>query len=164
MPFFIFIFPRGLVVMKRSVYLLALTSSLAFSCFAASDPLLGKWKTIDDKTGYSLADVEIQKDKNNLYRAIILSTREIPGATKIENCTKCDGVNKNQPIIGMTTLSHLKADETQGNTYIQGQLLDPLSGLRYDAQARLSNNGKHLRIRGTSTENGGGRNIIWVKY
>lgn len=150
--------------MKFSCSLFVLSSLCAFSSFAATDPLVGKWKTIDDKTGYSLSDVMIEKDKNNSYKAVIVSTREIPGATKIENCTKCDGVNKNQPIIGMTTLSHLKADEAQGNTYIQGQLLDPLSGLRYDAQARLSNNGKHLRIRGTSTENGGGRNIIWVKY
>jgi hypothetical protein len=29
--------------------------------FAQSDPLIGKWKTIDDRTGYSRADVEIQK-------------------------------------------------------------------------------------------------------
>ena len=106
----------------------------------------------------------IEKDKNNSYKAVIVNTREIPGAVKIENCSKCDGVNKNQPIVGMTTLSHLQLDNAKDSTYSHGQFLDPFTGLRYDAYARLSNNGKHLRIRGTSTENGGGRNITWVKY
>ncbi len=77
------------------------------------DPWFGKWKTIDDKTGYSLSDVMIEKDKNNSYKAVIVSTREIPGAVKIENCSKCDGVNKNQPIVGMTTLSHLQFRQCQ---------------------------------------------------
>ena len=150
--------------MKFSCSLFVLSSLCAFSCFAATDPLVGKWKTIDDKTGYSLSDVMIEKDKNNSYKAVIVSTREIPGAVKIENCSKCDGIHKNQPIVGMTTLSHLQLDNPKDLTYSHGQFLDPFTGLRYDAYARLSNNGKHLRIRGTSTENGGGRNITWVKY
>ncbi len=37
--------------------------------FAAIDPLVGTWKTIDDRTGYSLADVVIRKDKHDLYRS-----------------------------------------------------------------------------------------------
>jgi aldehyde dehydrogenase len=70
--------------MKFSCSLFVLSSLCAFSSFAATDPLVGKWKTIDDKTGYSLSDVMIEKDKNNSYKAVIVSTREIPGAVKIE--------------------------------------------------------------------------------
>lgn len=102
--------------MKFSCSLFVLSSLCAFSSFAATDPLVGKWKTIDDKTGYSLSDVIIEKDKNNSYKAVIVSTREIPGAVKIENCSKCDGVNKNQPIVGMTTLSHLQLDNANDST------------------------------------------------
>ena len=56
--------------MKFSCSLFVLSSLCAFSCFAATDPLVGKWKTIDDKTGYSLSDVMIEKDKNNSYKAV----------------------------------------------------------------------------------------------
>ncbi len=35
-------------------------AALSGLSFAQSDPLIGKWKTIDDRTGYSRADVEIR--------------------------------------------------------------------------------------------------------
>ena len=37
--------------------------SFSFAAWAAADPLLGTWKTIDDRTGYSLSDVVISKDQ-----------------------------------------------------------------------------------------------------
>ena len=36
-------------------------SSLAYA--ANADPLLGKWKTLDYRTGFSLSDVVMSKDK-----------------------------------------------------------------------------------------------------
>lgn len=48
--------------------ILATLSSLSF---AESDPLIGKWKTIDDRTGYSRADVEIRKKADGTYEVIV---------------------------------------------------------------------------------------------
>lgn len=135
--------------MKFSLCLFTLINLFPLSCLAASDPLLGKWKTIDNKTGYSLADVLIQKGSNGTYQAIITQTREIPGTAKIYTCTKCEGEYKNQPIIGMTILSQLKLENAHKNTYNNGQLLDPFTGLRYDTDAQLGHHGKHLRIQGS---------------
>jgi hypothetical protein len=47
--------------------ILATLSSLSF---AESDPLIGKWKTIDDRTGYSRADVEISKKPDGTYEKV----------------------------------------------------------------------------------------------
>lgn len=42
-------------------------SSLAYA--ANADPLLGKWKTLDYRTGFSLSDVVMNKDKQGAYAA-----------------------------------------------------------------------------------------------
>ena len=44
-------------------------AALSGLSFAQSDPLIGKWKTVDDRTGYSRADVEIQKKPMVLMKA-----------------------------------------------------------------------------------------------
>lgn len=137
--------------------------SISFSCFASNDPLVGKWKTIDDRTGYSLSDVIIQKDKTHHYSATIIDVRAIPGANQNTLCEKCSGSNKNKPLIGMTTLSGLTLHPDKNNEFIDGTFLDPVTGQQYPARARLSNHGKHLIIRGTLNGSAVGRNITWVK-
>jgi hypothetical protein len=140
-----------------------LTVTISFSSFASTDPLIGKWKTIDDRTGYSLSDVIIQKDKNNHYSATIIDVRAVPGAYQNTICEKCIGANKNKPLIGMTTLSGLTLHPDKNNEFIDGTFLDPVTGQQYPARARLGNHGKHLIIRGSKDGSAVGRNITWVK-
>ena len=63
------------------------------SCFSfaenGTDPLVGKWKTIDDRTGYSRADVEISKKPDGSYEGVIVATRNIPGTEKMVICSNC---------------------------------------------------------------------------
>ena len=140
-----------------------LTATISFSSFASTDPLIGKWKTIDDRTGYSLSDVIIQKDKNNHYSATIIDVRAVPGAYQNTVCEKCIGANKNKPLIGMTMLSGLTLHPDKNNEFIDGTFLDPVTGQQYPARARLGNHGKHLIIRGSKDGSAIGRNITWVK-
>lgn len=141
----------------------------AFGCFihlpasAASDPLIGTWKTIDDRTGYSLADVVISKGKDNNYAAKIINTRAVPGTAALQNCEKCTGAQKNMPLIGMTTLSGLASNPEKSNEFVGGMLLDPKSGQQYTARARLISGGKHLVIHGRTNGSAVGRNLTWVK-
>lgn len=51
----------------------------SLSCFADSDVLTGKWKTIDDRTGYALTEVTIRKNKQGLYEGAITKLYPIPG-------------------------------------------------------------------------------------
>ncbi len=84
------------------------------STFAAGDPLVGTWKTIDDRTGYSLSDVVIRKDKDNHYSATIINTRNIPGATHYDICATMYVEHKKiKPLIGLTTMTGLTADPSQ---------------------------------------------------
>ncbi|NNH00502.1 DUF2147 domain-containing protein [Acinetobacter sp. ANC 5414] len=148
--------------LHTSLFML-LTGTISFSSFASTDPLIGKWKTIDDRTGYSLSDVIIQKDKNNHYSATIIDVRAVPGAYQNTVCEKCIGANKNKPLIGMTMLSGLTLHPDKNNEFIDGTFLDPVTGQQYPARARLGNHGKHLIIRGSKDGSAVGRNITWVK-
>lgn len=139
------------------------TITVSCSGFASSDPLIGQWKTIDDRTGYSLSDVIIQKDKSNHYSAKIIDVRAVPGAYLNTVCEKCSGANKNKPLVGMTTLSGLTLNPEKNNEFIDGTFLDPVTGQQYPARARLGNHGKHLIIRGSKDGSAVGRNITWVK-
>ena len=145
-----------------SLFLLV-ASTLSSSAFAVSDPLLGTWKTIDDRTGYSLSNVVIRKDKANQYSATITEVRAVPGAESQNTCSKCTGSQKNMPLVGMTTLKGLTIHPSHENEFINGVLLDPKSGEHYAARARLISNGKHLIIHGRSDGSSVGRNITWVK-
>jgi uncharacterized protein (DUF2147 family) len=139
--------------------------SLSTSVFAVTvDPLIGKWKTIDDRTGYSLTDVLISKDdKSQQYMATIINTRNVPGAAKLEICTQCTGAEKNKSLVGLEILTGLTAVAGTKNEFRSGQLLDPNNGQHYAARAKLITNGKHLIIYGKSGQSTVGRNITWVK-
>ena len=140
--------------------------SLAVNVHAdgTSDPLVGKWKTIDDRTGYSLADVVIRKDKTSQqYSATIVSTRNTPGAVMIETCQKCTGQYKDRALLGLTILSGLTAVHANAHEFRGGTLLDPYNGHEYQARAKLISNGKHLIIYGSTLGATVGRNMTWVK-
>lgn len=145
---------------------LVLGMSLSSITFAANtDPLVGTWKTIDDRTGYSLSDVIIRQDsKTKTYSATILHARSVPGAEHSEICTQCKGSQKNQRLVGLKMLSGLNPVPNKQNEFHQGQLLDPSNGQLYNARARLMNNGKHLIIYSQIEGHTVGRNMTWVKY
>lgn len=147
-----------------SVFLLGMgLSSISFA--ANTDPLIGTWKTIDDRTGYSLSDVVIRQDaKTKAYSATILQSRGIPGAEYSELCIHCKGTQKNQRLIGLKMLSGLNPVPNKQNEFHQGKLLDPSNGQLYNARARLMSNGKHLVIYSQIEGQTVGRNMTWVKY
>lgn len=136
-------------------------SSLAI---ASTDPLVGNWKTIDNKTGYSLADVAIQKNKDGTYSAKVIDLRAKPGAALIPTCVKCKGKQKDQPIVGMTVLNSLKADPKNKLVFNNGVFLEPSTGLIYNTTVHLSNNGKHLILQNAIKGSTNRQNITWMRY
>lgn len=132
--------------------------------FASTDPLIGKWKTIDARTGYSLSDIQISKLKDDTYKATIIEIRAAPGAPLISTCTQCTGQLKNKPLVGFSTLYGLKASSKNRLEFSNGTYRDPKTGIGYKSHVRLSNNGKHLSLRNTLPNSTIGRNLTWVKY
>lgn len=139
-------------------------SAAAVMTWAGDDPLIGKWKTIDDQTGYSRADVEIKQKADGSYEGIIVETRSIPGSEKLGICSHCPGKLKDKPFIGLPFIWDFKNDPKNPSSYISGKVLDPISGKIYKGKARLNSTGKRLTMRGYVGVSVIGRSVTWIKY
>lgn len=143
--------------------ILATLSSFSFAD-NENDPLMGKWKTIDDRTGYSRADVEVSKKPDGTYEGVIVATRNIPGSEKIITCTKCPGNLKDKAFIGLPFIWGFKQNAENPREFVDGRVLDPISGKVYKGKARLSSSGRHLNLRGYVGVSVIGRSVTWIKY
>lgn len=132
--------------------------------FAQADPLVGKWKTIDDRSSYSRADVEIRKKADGSYEGIITQTRSLPGAEKMEICHTCPGEFNNRAFIGLPFIWNFKQNPNNPKEFINGSILDPIGGKIYQGKARLSGSDRHLTIRGSEGSSSIGRSVTWIKY
>jgi uncharacterized protein (DUF2147 family) len=87
----------------------------------ATSPI-GRWKTVDDKTGKARAIVRIYEQDGKLSGEI--EQVFTPGAeTRV--CKFCTDERKNQPIIGLRIIRNMKPN---GSEYTGGDILDPESG------------------------------------
>lgn len=94
-------------------------ASLAF----AQSPI-GQWKTIDDETKMEKSIVEIYESGGMLFGKIVRLLQEKDGgAGKL--CTKCEGEDKDKPILGMVIIKNLKKD---GDEYKGGTIMDQPKG------------------------------------
>ncbi|WP_313791423.1 DUF2147 domain-containing protein [Lacinutrix neustonica] len=77
---------------------LIIITLLLFSISGFSQEVLGKWKTIDDKTGEVKSVVKIYKRDGEVFGKIIeifdASKRDLP-------CINCEGEDYNKPILGL---------------------------------------------------------------
>ncbi|AUX85480.1 MULTISPECIES: DUF2147 domain-containing protein [Acinetobacter] len=151
----------GIRFLSRTVFITTLLCS-TYS-LANTDPLIGKWKTVDDRTGHSLADVIISKNQHNVYSAQVIEIRSLSGKEKLTTCQKCTGHLKNQPMIGLTILSGLKKNPEKHNEYIEGKFLDPLSGQHYVSEAHLVQEARYLQVRAQETGSSNVRLMTWIK-
>ena len=129
-----------------AICLLSLTSSLTWA--DANDPILGYWRTIDDETGFAKAIVHIQNAQNGSY----VATVERPDYTPAEKCRNCPAPFTDRKIIGLPILWNIKASDKVGRgnekRYVDGFVIDPLSGKFYQGEARVSRDGRRLTMRG----------------
>ncbi len=112
--------------------------------FAQQDPLIGKWKTIDDETHEPKSIVEIYMKDGKFYGRIDSLFRK-PGEDPNPICDKCpdDDPRKNQPIKGMVIIKDMVK---KGNEYTGGTILDPKKGKIYRCKLWIED-GK-LKVRG----------------
>ena len=134
------------------------TSSMAFSA-----DISGYWRTIDDKTGFSKALMEIKQQNDDTYTATVVKILPRPGYTPKETCQHCPVPFTNKPILGLTTLWGLKADPKKPNYYIDAQVLDPLSGKIYKGKVKMNADGRILTMRGYVGISALGRSQTWIR-
>lgn len=146
--------------------LLLLCASLSFSLSVLAqvpDSIVGTWKTIDDQTGFSRGDVVITKNANGTYSGKITAIRPLPGKPLVSVCVKCKDNLRNAPFVGLQVMYDFKQNPNNPSEYLNGKMLDPLSGNTYKGRARLSTNGKRLTLRGYIGVSLLGRNQTWVR-
>ncbi|APY09399.1 hypothetical protein BWZ20_14270 [Winogradskyella sp. J14-2] len=103
--------------------------------------ILGKWKTIDDETGEPKSVVEIYEKEGKIYGKIV----DILTKNRDAICKKCDGENKNQPILGLEIINGLEKDDA---IYEGGTILNPENGKVYKCRLKLEEDTDTLQVRG----------------
>jgi uncharacterized protein (DUF2147 family) len=121
----------------------ALGYMIAVNLAFGADLPLGKWNTIDDKTGKVKSEVQLYDQGGKLYGKItgLPEPNDAQGKPKV--CTKCEGADKNQPIVGLVIIKDLAAD---GERFKGGTILDPEDGKVYKAEVWTE--GDKLKVRG----------------
>lgn len=147
--------------MKKKICIALLSVLFTNTIFAAD--LTGKWKTVDDKTGYSRADVEIFKNADGTYSGKIYAIRPLPDKPLEPKCINCKGDLKNTPFVGLKIISGFKQSPDNPNEFINGQVLDPLSGKTYKGIAKVNAKNTRLSIRGYIGVSMLGRNVTWIR-
>lgn len=136
---------------------LALLASAAMWA-AQTDALtpVGRWRTIDDKTGKPKAIVRIYQENGRLFGRVEATLD--PNAEKI--CDSCKDERKNQPIAGMIVVRGLVR---HGAEYSGGDILDPDNGSIYRCKMRLLEGGRRLSVRGFIGISLLGRSQTWTR-
>lgn len=120
----------------------------------------GTWRSIDDASGKPKALIEIRERDGTLEGRIVELFRE-PGEEPDPVCAQCTDERKDQPIVGMTILSGLRAS---GGQWSDGSILDPANGKVYRARARLADDGRTLEVRGYLGVAMFGRTQVWQRH
>ncbi|MBL7844714.1 MAG: DUF2147 domain-containing protein [Cyclobacteriaceae bacterium] len=111
---------------------------------SAQHSILGKWKSIDDKTGETKSIVEIFERGGLVYGKVIKIFPK-PGDDQDPVCNKCpeDDDRFKKKILGMEIIQGMKKD---GSEYSDGHILDPEAGKVYRCKLWLESN--DLKVRG----------------
>jgi uncharacterized protein (DUF2147 family) len=130
--------------MKRLVSLVALAVVVgAGSLLLAAESPVGTWKTVDDKTGKVVSEVEVYEQGGKLFGKIVGLTEPNDKQGKPKTCTHCSGTDKDKPIIGLVIIRDL---DPSGGRYKGGTILDPKDGKVHKAEIWVDDG--TLKVRG----------------
>ena len=129
--------------MKQIFSAMGLTFLLALPLALAAESPVGKWKTVDEKTGKVTSEVEIYEQNGKLFGKIAALTEPNDKQGKPKICTACTGADKDKPLLGLVFIKDLSRS---GERYNGGTILDPESGKIYTAEIWVED-GK-LKLRG----------------
>jgi uncharacterized protein (DUF2147 family) len=141
--------------MKKSI-VFGLVVFFAMIFNAQSQTVLGKWKTVDDETGQAKSIVEVYEKGGKVYGKVVEILR---AEHKKDICTKCEGADKNKPILGMIIINGLEKDDAE---YNGGTILDPQNGKKYKCYITLESPDK-LKLRGYIGLSIMGRTQYWTR-
>ena len=126
--------------MRKMLIAAALLAMVPAVGFAQSSPV-GKWKTLDDKTGKAMTITEVYEAKNGTLAAKITENLGLPAT-----CGECSGQYKGKPFVGIVTLSNLKANKDGSWS---GSGYKPSDDRKFNAKSvKLVDGGNKLEVKG----------------
>ena len=123
----------------KNVLATVLTMVICFSVNAQT--IFGKWETRNEETNKVDSVVEIYEKDGKAF-AKIIEVKDPKRRTAV--CEKCEGENKDKPILGLNIMTGLEKD---GDEWSGGEIVDPRNGKVYDCYIKLVNRNK-LKLRG----------------
>jgi uncharacterized protein (DUF2147 family) len=145
--------------LKLAALLLALPLAALSSAALAQDTPVGKWRTIDDKTGKVKSIVEITETADGSLQGKVLRVLDSEkGPNPV--CDACKGENHNKPIEGMVIAWGLRRE---GDSWDGGKIMDPKNGKVYSAKMTPVEGGSKLEVRGYLGFSLLGRTQTWLR-
>ncbi|MFT6865370.1 MAG: hypothetical protein ACJA08_000188 [Cyclobacteriaceae bacterium] len=123
-----------------------LMTFMLVGCFTSNaQDIMGKWKTIDDKSGEPRSIIEITKEGDE-YFGRVLNIYSKPDEDPDPICDLCEDDRKNQKVIGMQVIREMKFNP-KSKEYGEGTIIDPEDGNIYDCKLWVAEDGA-LKVRG----------------
>jgi uncharacterized protein (DUF2147 family) len=119
--------------------------AMAGAAFAQNTPV-GKWHTIDDKTGEVKSEVTITDTNGVLSGKITKLLRK--DAKQDAVCEDCKDERKGKPIVGLEIIRGAKK-EASAEVWSGGKILNPEGGTEYTLKMTPQEGGKKLAVRGS---------------
>ena len=117
---------------------------LIASNFLFAQTIVGKWKTIDDRSGIEKSVLNLYMKGEKLYAEVV---QILEKGREDAVCIKCEGELKDKPILGMKIFNGL--ERIGNNEYGRGTIFDPENGDSYRCKIWLNeNNPNELMVRG----------------
>ena len=129
--------------MKKALLAVLLVGAIAAAPALALDNPAGTWKTVDEKTGKIVSEVELYDQGGKLFGKIVKLAEPNDAQGKPKICTKCRGADKDKPIVGLVILRDMSPS---GDRYKGGTIVDPDDG-KIDKSEIWTEEGK-LKVRG----------------
>ena len=118
---------------------------------------VGRWRTVDDKTGQPRSIVLIWEENGQYFGRV---EKSLNPARAGRRCDLCTDERKDQLIVGMTIIRGLKKN---GDEYSGGDILDPDNGKIYRCKVKVKENGAVLSVRGYLGASMFGRSQTWTR-
>jgi hypothetical protein len=132
---------------------------VSFSNAQSTDPVLGVWKTIDEKTNQPSSLIRLDEINGELI-GTVTELIPTPGEILVTHCNLCKDERKGKPIIGMMIMKGLK--KSSPGVWSGGEILDPEEGEIYKVKINMVND-KTLEVRGYIGIPLLGRTQTWVR-
>lgn len=120
---------------------------------------VGRWRSLDEKTGQPKAIIEIT-EVNGELRGKVERVFSPPAPSENPICDRCSGDRKNKSVIGMEILWGLKKN---GDGYEGGRILEVETGKEVRCKVKLIGDGQKLEVRGYIGLSFAGRSVTWTR-